>query len=167
MRGEQEGEQKNLHPAGQYRARHHPGHGRVPAGPAAMFEPYLHGQVMLLTAHYFNLLMGRRGNTQNRAGRLRLYTYNLGEDLSTTLVAKHAGTHKDALNKHFKEVYGKNVRQYITHVRLEEAEYRLLNTSELVWEIAAHTNLTDASHLVRLIRGKHGLTPEEYREKHK
>ncbi|MBO9154531.1 helix-turn-helix domain-containing protein [Chitinophaga sp. GCM10012297] len=166
LRGEQEGEQKNLIPLGNTARDIIQAMGSYRQAPA-MFEPYLHGQVMLLTAHYFNLLMDRHEVPKTVLDACDFIQCNLTEDIDTAFIARKAGTHKDALNKQFKEVYGKNVRQYITHVRLEEAEYRLLNTNELIWEIAAHANLTDASHLVRLIRGKHGLTPEEFREKHR
>ncbi|WP_298711932.1 AraC family transcriptional regulator [Chitinophaga sp.] len=166
LRGEQEGEQKNLIPTGHaekelFKAM------RSYNKSEAMLEFHLHGNVMLLTAQYFNLLLNRRQVPPTLLHACDYIQENLGEDLSAATIARKVGSHSMALNKLFKDQYGKNVRQYLTQKRLEEAEYRLTTTNELVWEIAAFTNLTDASHLVRLIRAKHGITPEEFREKNR
>lgn len=166
LRGEQEGEQKNLIPTG------HPEKDILQAMRSydqdpSMMDLEMQAQVTRLTVKYFNLLLTRHQVPQTLVNACDYIQENLGEDLNTALIARKVGSHSLALNKLFKDNYGKNVRQYLTQKRLEEAEYRLRTTSELVWEIAAFTNLTDASHLVRLIRAKHGMTPEEYRDKHK
>lgn len=166
LRGEQEGEQKNLIPTGNHE-KELLKEMRSYNESAAMLEPTMRGNVMLLTARYFNLLLNRHEVPQTLLHACDYIQENLGEDLTTAVIARKVGSHSLALNKLFKTTYGKNVRQYLTQKRLEEAEYRLRTTNELVWEIAAFTNLTDASHLVRLIRAKHGMTPEEYRDKHK
>ncbi|WP_341842709.1 AraC family transcriptional regulator [Chitinophaga caseinilytica] len=166
LRGEQEGEQKNLIPTGHDEKEILKAMRSYDKSPA-MMEPTMQGHVMLLTAHYFNLLLNRHQVPKMLLNACDYIQENLGEDLNTAGIARKVGSHSLALNKLFKDTYGKNVRQYLTYKRLEEAEYRLRTTSELVWEIAAFTNLTDASHLVRLIRAKHGVTPEEYRERNK
>ncbi len=166
LRGEQDGEQKNLilysHEEKVIFKKM-----RSYEGDPSMYRHTMQGHITLLTAHYFNHLLTRHQVPQTLLNACDYIQENLGEDISTTTIARKVGSHSLALNKLFKDNYGKNVRQYLTQKRLEEAEYRLKTTSELVWEIAAFTNLTDASHLVRLIRAKHGITPEEYREKHK
>ncbi len=164
LRGEQEGEQKNLIPTAQ--AEKEILHAmRTYDQDPLMMDLEMEALVTRLTVRYFNLLLTRNQVPQAYVNACDYIQENLGEDLSTTSIARKVGSHSMALNKLFKENYGKNVRAYLTQKRLEEAEYRLLHTNELVWEIAAFTNLTDASHLVRLIRAKHGVTPEEFREK--
>lgn len=69
---------------------------------------------------------------------------------------------KTKLYTKVKELYGVSLGELIKNVRLERAEYLLLNTDMQINEIAYAVGYETNSHFSKIFKIKHGLTPSEY-----
>ena len=65
----------------------------------------------------------------------------------------------------FKAQTGKTFHQYLTGVRLEEAERQLLTTSRSITDIAESCGFESASYFNRIFRERWSMTPSEYRRR--
>ncbi|MGL1891192.1 MAG: response regulator [Spirochaetaceae bacterium] len=71
--------------------------------------------------------------------------------------------HPNYLSGHFKKYTGQNFKDYLTDVRMAEAE-KLLTTSDLkVYEIAEHVGFTDYRHFSEVFKRKFGQSPRNFK----
>ena len=68
--------------------------------------------------------------------------------------------------KSFRELYGQSCKKYIEFIRLCKAEDLLLFTNLDLNYISQETGFSDCSHFIKAFRGKHGITPKQYRKDH-
>ena len=68
--------------------------------------------------------------------------------------------------KNFRELYGQSCKKYIEFIRLCKAEDLLLFTNLDLNYISQETGFTDCSHFIKVFRGKHGITPKQFRVEH-
>lgn len=68
--------------------------------------------------------------------------------------------------KSFRELYGQSCKKYIEFIRLSKAEDLLLFTNLDLNYISQETGFSDCSHFIKAFRGKHGITPKQYRKEH-
>ena len=68
------------------------------------------------------------------------------------------------LSKLFKEEMGTGFTEYVTKVRLEEAEKLLADTVLSIMEIAAAVGYPDEKYFSRLFKKSTGIKPSEYRK---
>ena len=66
--------------------------------------------------------------------------------------------------KSFRELYGQSCKKYIEFIRLCKAEDLLLFTNLDLNYISQETGFSDCSHFIKAFRGKHGITPKQYRK---
>lgn len=68
--------------------------------------------------------------------------------------------------KSFRELYGQSCKKYIEFIRLAKAEDLLLFTNLDLNYISQETGFSDCSHFIKAFRGKHGMTPKQFRREH-
>lgn len=88
-------------------------------------------------------------------------------NLSLNTISQHFSTSPNVLARIFKPLAGKPVFQYITQVRLKHAEELLLHSSLTNKEIALACGFENTSYFYSLFKQELGLTPSEYRKRHK
>ncbi|MEM8796165.1 MAG: GlxA family transcriptional regulator [Pseudomonadota bacterium] len=69
------------------------------------------------------------------------------------------------LERRFKAAIGVSPAETALRMRLERAIYLLKNTDQSVTGISADTGFYDASHFINAFRARHGVPPEEYRNR--
>lgn len=82
-------------------------------------------------------------------------------------VARHVGTSPCYLTNRFSTETGMSMRNYITRLRMEEAQNLLLQQEATVAQIAASVGYNDVRYFTRLFKQHAGCTPTEYRVSHK
>lgn len=129
--------------------------------------------------HLFGLLLHlcelQATNTQSLSGDsdiLRIYkidyllTQYASGDLSLTDVAESLNLSSRQLSRIIKKQYGCSFRDKITGLRMREAE-RLLRSGHTVAETAAETGYASLRGFYSAFSGMYGISPGEYRKKHK
>jgi AraC-like DNA-binding protein/mannose-6-phosphate isomerase-like protein (cupin superfamily) len=81
-------------------------------------------------------------------------------------VARAAGMSTGRFRAFFKETTGWGFGDYLRDLRLERAARLLRETDESIANIAHATGFADQSHLQRLFKLKHKLSPRRYRQQH-
>ncbi len=97
--------------------------------------------------------------------RIRRYVEeHLGEDISLTEVAAHAGLSYNYVSTRFSEVFGMNFSNYLLISRLKKAK-RLLQATDLpIAEVGRQAGYLVTSSFIRLFKKHEGITPGAYRE---
>ena len=117
-----------------------------------------------------------RHHSQNTSTSLGI---NINERLKHTLVYISENfdtiTEKDAANycnyscnyfSHvFKKTFGKNFHDYITALRLREAEKKLISSDCDITEIALSSGFSSSSHFISQFKKTRGITPYQFRKK--
>lgn len=88
-------------------------------------------------------------------------------NLSLNTIAQSFHTSPNVLGRIFKALAGKPVFQYITQIRLKRAEELLLRSKLTNKEIALACGFENTSYFYSLFKQELGLTPSEYRKRHK
>lgn len=87
----------------------------------------------------------------------------MGRDLKVADIAKQFAINADYLTRIFKENTGMTVKEYMNIVKLDNAKYLLLTTSDSIQEIASQSFFEDPKYFMRLFKKKVQLTPRQYR----
>jgi AraC family transcriptional regulator len=88
---------------------------------------------------------------------------NLSSALSLAQIAREAELNSSQFCNIFKTVIGLSPHQYVMRQRVEKAISLLKETTIPISEIALQTGFADQSHLTRVLRRQHGLTPRQIR----
>lgn len=88
-------------------------------------------------------------------------------NLSLNTIAQSFNTSPNVLGRIFKTLTGKPVFQHITKVRLKHAEDLLLQSNLTNKEIAQACGFENTTYFYSLFKQELGLTPSEYRKRHK
>lgn len=92
----------------------------------------------------------------------------LAENFSTateTEVAEYCNVSYNHLSFTFKNVMGKSFSEYITFLRLREAERLLLSTDKSITEIALSSGFSTSSYFISIFKKNKGITPKQFRAK--
>ena len=89
------------------------------------------------------------------------------DDLSIGSLAVLVGTSPSNFRRQFTRTFGIPPGRYITTIRLNAARMLLETTDKLVSEIATDVGFFDQSHFTKLFKHERGITPGEYRRKHR
>ena len=89
------------------------------------------------------------------------------EDITLDQLAQLVGTSPANFRRQFTRTFGISPGRYITTIRLNAVRKLLETTDKLVSEIAAETGFWDQSHLTKLFKRERGITPGEYRRRHR
>ena len=87
--------------------------------------------------------------------------------LSMARIAHAVGRHEMHLSREFRRHYGASIGNYLRRLRVEEAARLLAQSREDITGIALRCGFANHSHLCRIFRTQYGLTPSEYRTRHR
>lgn len=79
-------------------------------------------------------------------------------------LARLIGSNEFALKKGFKAVFGAPVYQFLQQLRMDRAQYLLLNTDQQIGEVAIEVGYDNLSAFTRAFRQRHGMVPSEMRK---
>ncbi len=80
-------------------------------------------------------------------------------------VAEHCNISYQYLSRMFKNTMGKGFNEYITFLRLREAEKLLLSSDKDITQIALECGFSASSYFIELFRKNKGITPKQFRSK--
>ncbi len=110
-------------------------------------------------------------DSPNWHGRLKPATdyiaEHYAEQITLSHLAKLVGTSTMNFRRQFTRTLDISPGHYITTVRLNAARKLLETTNKLLSEIAAETGFWDQSHFTKQFRRERGMTPGEYRRRHR
>jgi two-component system response regulator YesN len=98
---------------------------------------------------------------------LRLMEEDLSRRLTPAEIARAVNLSPAHLRYLFKAETGMSIMQYQKRLRLEEARRLLENTFLSGKEIMNRIGITDESHFVRDFKQSYGMTPAQYRARHR
>lgn len=78
-------------------------------------------------------------------------------------LADYIGIDRSYLSKSFREEYHISPQEYLIRLRMEKAEYMLVNSVESIAEIALNVGYPDALAFSKLFKQRYGISPTEYR----
>lgn len=106
-----------------------------------------------------------RAEREARLGRvLEFVAQRCDGPIAQPEVARVAGMSTSRFRAFFKETTGWGFADYLRDLRLERAARLLRETNESVAEVACATGFSDQSHLQRLFKAKHSVSPLAYRK---
>ena len=90
---------------------------------------------------------------------------NFQKDLTLDEVSKVVDISPYYFSKLFKQETGENFIEYLTKVRMKNAEGLLKDSSYSIKEICAASGYGDPNYFSRIFKKYEGVTPSEYRER--
>lgn len=90
---------------------------------------------------------------------------NFQKDLTLDEVSKSVDISPYYFSKLFKQETGENFIEYLTRVRMKNAEKLLLDPSYSIKEICVMCGYGDPNYFSRIFKKYEGVTPSEYRER--
>lgn len=87
------------------------------------------------------------------------------EDIDRDTIAATVYITPNYLSKRFRAEMGMNLREYINHLRVDEAKRLLLTTNETVSEIASKVGYSNISYFSTVFRNQCGMSPIDWRSK--
>lgn len=99
------------------------------------------------------------------AAAVRYIEENFAEPISIEQVAASVFMSPVRLREVFGLVMGCSPRDYLRHVRIEQAKRRLSNTGDPITQIGYDVGFSEASYFGRAFREATGMSPREYRNK--
>lgn len=88
---------------------------------------------------------------------------HIGEKLTIAALSERFGLSATMLKECFKNVYGKPIHRYLKDLRMAEAERLLMETDDMVADIAAAAGYGSSTQFGAAFKQIHGSTPVEYR----
>lgn len=95
---------------------------------------------------------------------LRLH---LDQPFNLDALARTLRVSSSHLSRICKKALGMTLTNYLTHLRIEEAKYRLDHSHDPMAEIASAVGFYDATYFSKVFRQKEGITPRDYRQRKK
>lgn len=90
-------------------------------------------------------------------------TQHLDESIDRSKLADLVHLHPDYLSRLFKETTGFSIIDYLTELRMQEANRLLSKTTERISEIAGKVGYPDTSYFTRMFKRRFGVPPREFR----
>ncbi len=82
-------------------------------------------------------------------------------------IASASGFSPNYLSRKFRLATGLGVHEYLTVIRLRTAALELNSTDLTITQIAIHCGFSDSNYFKDAFKAKYGMTPRDYRKKHK
>lgn len=98
-------------------------------------------------------------DTQYAKQLIEYINHHYMENLSLELLANEVGLSYQYLSKHFKSTTNMGIVQYINLIRLEHANYELLNECATVTEAALNNGFPSVKAYIETCKKVHGMTP--------
>lgn len=108
----------------------------------------------------------REDGTAHLAKEIKYYIHRNYHDYQLTLksIAGHFYRNPSYLSRIFKQETGSSLIEYITRIRMEEAQLLLRNTDLKNYEVAEKVGIMDANYFAVCFRKFCGITPGKYRQ---
>lgn len=87
---------------------------------------------------------------------------HFGEDLSLFALAHRFSVSESHLSRKFKEVSGMGLNEYVTHVRIVNAERLLLTTDKSITSVAVECGFNDSNYFSTVFKKVKGITPLKF-----
>lgn len=97
----------------------------------------------------------------------RLLRDHLAEGITAGEVARRLRCSRSTLERRMKLALGRGPGEELRNLRLQRVEHLLARTNLTIDAIASQTGIAQATHLHALFRTRHGITPGEYRRRHR
>ena len=92
---------------------------------------------------------------------------NISDIPTVENLAKEAGLNVNKLQAGFKKLYGSTVNNFVQMKRLDAAYSLLTKTDLSISEIVNAIGLSSKSYFSKIFKEKHGISPSEFRKKHR
>ena len=92
---------------------------------------------------------------------------NFYKDISVNEVAKYCNMSYSSFYKRFKEIMGYSFTDYITNIRISEAEKLLATTDIPINDISQKMGFSTPSYFVSQFKKKKNVTPKQYRKEYR
>ena len=80
-------------------------------------------------------------------------------------LSKEIGINRTYLSNFINETYGENFNNWINGLRINEAKYKILTTSEnSLSEIARKVGFADLAHFSKIFKRKEGISPSDWKK---
>ncbi|REE69647.1 two-component system response regulator YesN [Paenibacillus taihuensis] len=89
------------------------------------------------------------------------------KEISVNMLADHVHLTPTYLSSLFKKETGKTISEYITEVRIERSADLLMEPQAKLYEVADLSGYNDANYFAKTFKKITGMTPTEFRRKHK
>ena len=89
---------------------------------------------------------------------------NYGGDLSLNVLSKIFAVSESHLSRKFKDISGMGLNEYITYVRIMNAQKMLESQKLSVTEIAAKCGFNDSAYFAAVFKKTKGITPYKYKK---
>ncbi len=109
-------------------------------------------------------------STETKALDILQYIQNYiyeSDMIKSEVIAKHFDISESYLGRYFKKHTNETMQQYIINYKLKLIESRLLHSNMRIGEIALELGFSDESHMNKIFKKQHAVSPSEYRKKHK
>lgn len=90
---------------------------------------------------------------------IALMRHHLADNLSVADLAAKLGISRRQLDRQFLACHGVSARTWWQDIRLQQARWRLVNSSHSLAQIAEEVGMVDVSHLGKWVRKRFGCTP--------
>ncbi len=126
------------------------------------------GICIQLTAEFCNTQNGAKLKNKSPISRAKhVMNERIDEEIDFKTLAKNLGISYSKFRSDFKKQTGTSPLQYYLLLKIEKAKELLLRTNKTQKEIAYLLGFDSDSYFNRLFKEKMGLTPREFREKHR
>lgn len=80
-------------------------------------------------------------------------------------LSREIGINRTYLSNFINETYGENFNNWINRLRINEAKYKILTTSEdCLSEIARKVGFADLAHFSKIFKRKEGISPSDWKK---
>ncbi|OUS75529.1 hypothetical protein B1748_16845 [Paenibacillus sp. MY03] len=90
--------------------------------------------------------------------------HNLMNDVSLKTLAERANFNSSYLSRLYKQMTGRGLREYVLDLKLERAQFMLLESDMKVQDIAQAVGYQSSLAFIRFFKSQVQMTPQEYRE---
>ena len=85
-------------------------------------------------------------------------------NVSLDEIAAHVGISRSSLTKHFRAELGQSIVEYVTSIKIKEAQRLLLFSNMTISEIAAQLNFSSQPYFQTIFKKNTGFTPLEFQK---
>lgn len=131
----------------------------------------LHSMLLLLARYYSIVRADKRQVSKELTSRLlmienvkHIINQNFSDDLSLTYISDCVFTNPSYLSRIFKKCTGIALSSYINQVRIAKAKLLLLDTDNLVIDIATACGFNNIPHFNLVFKESEGITPTQFRK---
>ena len=138
--------------------------GSVPTVPEDMLASYV--RILTVCAEYLTLSNALSATHQDLGAMTKTYIgQNFQKKITLNDICKHLACSKSTLVNTFRKTYGMTVTEYLTEVRLKEAEKLLRRREHSLSQVAALCGFSDQSYFSKVFAAKMGCAPGDYRRR--